>query len=250
MTSWCRKVVLMTEFTVRALLRERVVVAVLALAILSATGSWWWRDFNFGEQEGRFLLNFGFSVQALGAIVLAIAGVGQLATKHRESGLLPVLLGRGIAPSAIVTGEVLGVVTLVGVFVVGTAVVMAGLLAMTGWAIPIRELAIVSIVQVIKSLVIVGFTRWFSAISQNLLFIVVASSLFTVIGHLKPWTDSLGGLAWVLTRPVPNLAWLGEAGWSGSLVDGTAALVALGYAVMFTMGFIIFSARFLSRNEY
>ena len=250
MTSWCRKVALMIEFTIRGLMRERMVIVVLVLAILSAAGGWWWRDFNFGENEGRFLLNFGLSVQALGAMVFAVSAIDQLAASRRDSGYFPVLIGRGISYSVIVAGEVIGTLLLVGVFVVGSAMVIAAILWATGWNVPANELFIVSTMHMMKAGVVISFARWFSSYSGNILFIVMAASLLAVIGHLKPCTESVGGLGWVLTRPVPNLAWLSGAGWNGSNLELGSAAAAIFYATGFIVIFIYLGSRSINRSAH
>lgn len=250
MTAWGRKVALMIEFTVRGLMREPMVIVVLVLAILSAAGGWWWRDFDFGENEGRFLLNFGLSVQALGSMVFAISAIGQLAANQRDSAYFPVLIGRGVSCSVIVAGEVIGTLVLVGVYVVGCAAIITALLWTTGWNLSANELFIVSTMHLLKAGVVISFARWFSSYSGNLLFVVMAASLLAVIGHLKPWTESLGGLGWVLTRPVPNLAWLSGAGWSGSNIDLGSAAAAILYAAGFMVIFIYLGSRSINRRAH
>lgn len=217
----------------------------LGLFMLAAMGGWWWRDLNFGHEENRFLLNYGLSVQAFGAALLAITGTLHLAMSIERDGTLPVMLARGISSRLVIAGNIVGVAMWVGVLVTVTALATAVALRCSGHAIPYAELGGAGLAQVIKALVIIAFTRWFSSYGNGAMFVVSAASLLALVGHLKPWTLDLGGMAWLLTRPVPNLAWLGAVGQDAVNLGG-AVFYALGYVVVLGM----LAARSLRRGEY
>lgn len=249
MTRWLEKVGLVANLTLRGFTRERGFWVMMAAAILSSALGWWWRDINFGGEPGRFVLSFGLSIQSVGAIVLAIVMVGQLKARQLHSGHLEVLLARGTAPSIVVAGEVLGVLALVAVFIGGCAGGLGIALVVGGYSPPWSELIVSSSMQVMKVVVILAFCRWFSAFGRSLFFIMMASALLTVVGHVKTWTETLGGMGWWLTRPVPNLSWLGGAGISPAGFDAGEALRALVYTAGYLVIFLVLASKAEARRE-
>ncbi|MBT5902926.1 MAG: hypothetical protein HOH58_12550, partial [Opitutaceae bacterium] len=140
-------------------------------------------------------------------------------------------------------------VGLVAILGWGCAAVLAALLLLgeytPGWA----ELIVVSGMQLLKAGVIVALGRWLSAFGRSLIFVMVAAALLTVVGHLKTWTETLGGLGWWLTRPIPNLSWLGEAGYQQGIFDAADVMRALIYASGYMLVFLMLAAKAETRRE-
>jgi hypothetical protein len=231
MNGGLRKTGLVAELTLTGFTRERGFWATVIVACLAAGLGWWWRDITFGDEPGRFVFTFGQSVQSVGVLILAIVMMGQLNARQASTGHPEVLRARGVSSLIVVAGEVLAV------FVGGSAVVL-GVMLVVG-----------SGMHWVKGAVVVALGRWFSAFGRSLFFVMVATALVTAVGHLKTWTETLGGLGWWLTRPIPNLSWLGQAGYSSGNFDVNASLGALGYAAGYIMIFMFWAANAEGRRE-
>ncbi|MDB4473372.1 hypothetical protein N9023_00050 [Opitutaceae bacterium] len=249
MTVGLRKVGLVAGLTASGFTRDRGFWTAVIVACLAAGLGGWWRDINFGSEPGRFVFTFGLSVQSLGVIILAIVMIGQLKARQTSTGHAEVLWARGVLPSIVVAGEVLGLVVLLAVFVGGSAIVLGIVLVAGGNSPNGGELVIASGMQWVKGAVVVALGRWCSAFGRSLFFVMVATALFSVVGHLKTWTETLGGLGWWFTRPIPNLSWLGQSGYSSGHFDVVAALGTLGYAAGYIMIFLFLAAKAEGRRE-
>jgi hypothetical protein len=243
MNGGLRKTGLVAELTLTGFTRERGFWATVIVACLAAGLGWWWRDITFGDEPGRFVFTFGQSVQSVGVLILAIVMMGQLNARQASTGHPEVLRARGVSSLIVVAGEVLAV------FVGGSAVVLGVMLVVGGYALPGGELMVGSGMHWVKGAVVVALGRWFSAFGRSLFFVMVATALVTAVGHLKTWTETLGGLGWWLTRPIPNLSWLGQAGYSSGNFDVNASLGALGYAAGYIMIFMFWAANAEGRRE-
>lgn len=249
MNGGLRKIGLVAGLTVSGFTRDRGFWAIVIVACLAAGLGWWWRDINFGGEPGRFVFTFGQSVQSVGGMILAILMIGQLKARQTSTGQAEVLWARGVSPAIVVAGEVLALAALLAIFIGGSAVVLGMVLVFGGYSFPGGELVVSSGMQGVKGAVVLALGRWFSAFGRSLFFVMMATVLLTVVGHLKTWTETLGGLGWWLTRPIPNLSWLGQAGYSSGHFDVNDALGAAGYAAGYLMIFLFLAAKAEGRRE-
>ena len=70
-----RVFILVTRSPFLGFWRQPLVLFLLLGAAVGTGGGWWWRELNFGENEARFILNFGGCVQGLVGVLVCTVGV-------------------------------------------------------------------------------------------------------------------------------------------------------------------------------
>ena len=250
MSRWRQQWAWVARTTVCGFLRESRLGGMLVLAMLASAAGWWWRDFNFGSEEGRFLLNFGLSVQAVGSVVIAVAGVLAVVWREREDGLGQMMQAHGLSGTAVVFGQWVGIWLVSFVFVIGSAGVIAAMLRIAGHEVPTAQLIWAAVLHGAKGGVVIAFTLWFAGYARSMVFVVLAAGLMTALGHLKSLANEIDGLGWWLSRPVPDLSLLGGGRWMEQGMPMLTGVSHLTYALGYLLIFGWLAARSYSRREY
>lgn len=266
-----RRTWLIAQNTLREAARQRLFTVLLFLALGLVLGARWFRDFNFGAPELKFLADCGFGAMAFFGSALTIAATAQLFFSEIENRTALTLLAKPVWRAEFIFGKFLGIAALAGIF----CALLTGLLALVlGWRegqllaempdlaregrlVSYGMVALAGGLQWLKLAVLAAFTLLVASFAQTQLFTVVAGFFILVICHLQylaheayaragTWFGrSVGAM---LTAVFPNfqvfaLADSLNAADAPPLVDVTrVVLYGLGYIVV-ACGLAVFSFR-------
>lgn len=238
--------------------RQKLFNFLLLLAIGLVASAQFFREFNFGSSELKFIADFGFGALVFFGSALTIATTAQLFFSEIENRTALTLLAKPLWRAEFVFGKFLGVFAVIGVFCALTVGLMMVLLYhretqlmaanpdafAAGRMILYGDLLIVGLLQWIKFGVLAAIVLLIASFSNTNLFTVVTGFFVLVICHLQYLARDAWGnvdnlvLSWVvrlLSFVFPNfqLFNLGEEIGQGAGVPGDVALRAAGYGLVY-----------------
>lgn len=234
-----RGFLLITRSTFAEIWRQPALLALLFLGALGTGGGWWWREYDFGENEARFLLNFGGGVQGLVGSLFCIVGVAQSWSREFERNTAIVLRSRNLNPFALVAGKSAGIWLIAALFLAISTVGLGFLVSGTADADLWRVFGAETIITAGKLALVAAFTSWFATYGKSATFVILASWAYLLLGNLHGLIDGqqIGGKAVMLL--VPDLRWINQvvlpAGDFVHAVEfvGTRLFVLVIYIVIF-----------------
>lgn len=238
--------------------RQKLFLFLLMLAIGLVASALFFREFNFGSSELKFIADFGFGALVFFGSALTIATTAQLFFSEIENRTALTLLAKPLWRAEFVFGKFLGVFAVIGVFCALTIGLMLALLYHregqlmaanpeafeAGRIISYGDLVIVGALQWIKFGVLTAIVLLIASFSNTNLFTVVTGFFVLVICHLQylardAWgkVDNalLAGVVQALSYVFPNfqLFNLADNIGQGSGVDGEVALRVAGYGLVY-----------------
>lgn len=132
-----RRIGLIAVTTFREAMRERSFGLMLFVGLIFTTNVWFFRQFNFGASELKFIADLGFGALAVFGALLAIGATVQTFFAELEGRTFHLLLGRGVTHGEFVLGKLTGIQLLLGLFVA----VMLGCMILLLW---VRESAMLA----------------------------------------------------------------------------------------------------------
>jgi ABC-type Na+ efflux pump permease subunit len=194
-----RRVWLIAHNTLREAARQKLFNFFLFLALALVLGARWFRDFNFGAPELKFLADCGFGAMTFFGDALTVTATAQLFFSEIENRTALTLLAKPVWRAEFMFGKFLGIAALVAVF---CALLTAMLVAVLWWREDqlMRELpdkfpdgrvvsyAAVTLaggLQWMKLTVLGGFSLLVASFAQTQLFTVVTGYFILVICHLQ-----------------------------------------------------------------
>ncbi len=169
------------------------------VAVALVVGAQWFRDFNFGAPELKFLSDFGFGAMAFFGAALTIAATAQLLFSEIENRTVLTLLAKPVGRADFVLGKFFGVAIAVAIFCALLTALLAAVLWSRETAL-MRELpeafpsgrvlhfgaiAAAGLLQWSKLAVLAAFTLLIASFAQSQLYTVIAGFFVLVICHLQ-----------------------------------------------------------------
>lgn len=238
--------------------RQKLFLFLLFLAIGLVASALFFREFNFGSSELKFIADFGFGALIFFGSALTIATTAQLFFSEIENRTALTLLAKPLWRAEFVFGKFLGVFAVIGVFcalTIGLMMVLlyhreGQLMAINpeafekGRLIAYGDLLIVGLLQWVKFGVLAAMVLLIASFSNTNLFTVVTGFFVLVICHLQylardAWSSVdnflVGAVVQVLSLVFPNfqLFNLGDQIGQGAGVDGGVALSVAGYGLAY-----------------
>ncbi|MEN9841727.1 MAG: hypothetical protein RL376_1527 [Verrucomicrobiota bacterium] len=238
--------------------RQRLFVFLLLLAIGLVASAQFFREFNFGSSELKFIADFGFGALVFFGSALTIATTAQLFFSEIENRTALTLLAKPLWRAEFVFGKFLGVFAVIGVFCGLTVGLLAGLLWQretqlmaidpeafsAGRVIVYRDLLWVGLLQWIKFGVLTAIVLLIATYSNTNLFTVVTGFFVLVICHLQhlatgAWrqVDSVVGsfAVWLLGVVFPNFQVfnVADAVGQGTGLAGDLVLRVVAYGLFY-----------------
>lgn len=190
---------LIAQNTLLEAARQRLFNFLLFLALALVLGARWFRDFNFGAPELKFLADCGNGAMAFFGAALTIAATAQLFFSEIENRTALTLLAKPVWRTEFILGKYLGIVALVGVF---CAVLTALLAAVLWWregelmqafpdsfaggrAVSYGMVFLSGAMQWLKLSVLAALALLVASYAQTQLFTVVTGFFLLVICHLQ-----------------------------------------------------------------
>ena len=185
--------------TLREAARQKLFAFLLLLALGLVLGARWFRDFNFGAPELKFLADCGFGAMAFFGAALTIAATAQLFFSEIENRPALTLLAKPVWRTEFVVGKFLGVAALAAAFCGLLTVLLAAVLwwregqlmeefsenFAQGRAVSYGLLALAGFMQWLKLAVLAAFALLVASFAQTQLFTVVTGFFILVICHLQ-----------------------------------------------------------------
>jgi ABC-type transport system involved in multi-copper enzyme maturation permease subunit len=200
--------------------RQRLFNFLLLLAIGLVASAQFFRDFNFGSSELKFIADFGFGALIFFGSALTITATAQLFFSEIENRTALTLLAKPIWRAEFVFGKFLGVFSVIGVFCALTIGLMIALLwhregqlmaanpetFEAGRIIRYGDLFLVGVLQWLKFGVLSAIVLLIASFSNTNLYTVVTGFFALVICHLQYLArDSWGNVDSLVLRSVVRL---------------------------------------------
>ncbi len=194
-----RRVGLIAQNTLREAARQKLFAFLLLLALALVLGARWFRDFNFGAPELKFLADCGFGAMAFFGAALTVAATSQLFFSEIENRTALTLLAKPVWRTEFIVGKFLGVAALAAAFCGLLTALLAAVLwwregqlmaefsenFAQGRAVSYRLVALAGFLQWLKLAVLAAFVLLVASFAQTQLFTVVTGFFVLVICHLQ-----------------------------------------------------------------
>jgi hypothetical protein len=179
--------------------RQRLFHFLLFFAVALVLGARWFRDFNFGAPELKFLSDFGFGAMAFFGAALTITATAQLFFSEIENRTVLTLLAKPVGRADFVLGKFFGVAAVTAIFCALLTGILTAVLATRetalahempeavarGGRIHLESVVAAGLVQWSKLAVLGAFTLLVASFAQSQLFTVIAGFFILVICHLQ-----------------------------------------------------------------
>lgn len=266
-----RRICVIAQNTMLEAVRQRLFAFLALVSIAVVVSALFFRDFNFGSSELKFISDFGLGALTLFGSVLAIVTTAQLFFSEIENRTVLTVLAKPVFRSEFVLGKFLGVLLILLVFVVLVATALVSVLFWRerqlmesnpaafahGSLVAYGGLVVVAALQWLKFALTAALTLLVASYANTNLFTVAVSFLILVICHLQhlahdAWSHASTSVAKMAARVLallfPNfqLFNLGEEIASGGSVSGELALRVASYAAIYilvVLALAIFSFR-------
>src|SRR5215208_153251 len=120
-----RRTLLIAHNTLLEASRQKLLNFLLFLALALVLGARWFRDFNFGAPELKFLADCGFGAMTFFGAALTVAATAQLFFSEIENRTALTLLAKPVWRAEFIIGKFLGIAALVGIFCALLTVLLA-----------------------------------------------------------------------------------------------------------------------------
>lgn len=112
------RVFLIAHNTLREAVRQKLLLFFGLLALALVVGARWFRDFDFGAPELKFLADCGFGAMAFFGAAMVITATAQLFFSEIENRTVLTLLAKPVWRAEFIFGKFAGVAALAGIFCV------------------------------------------------------------------------------------------------------------------------------------
>ena len=214
--------------TFREAVRMKLFLAMTAMAICSLASAFFFRDFNFGSSELKFIADFGFGGMSVFGSALAVIVSAQLFCGEIEHRTVLTVLAKPIHRSEFVVGKFLGAWSTAICFL---AMLTLCLIAALWWRetsimaespdafesgriVPYGSVLGFALAQVFRVGILCAVVILFSTYATSSLFAMVMGVLIWIVGQLQPiateaWGTvdnwALKGIYAFVSYALPNL---------------------------------------------
>lgn len=179
--------------------RQRLFLFLLVVAVGLVASGQFFREFNFGSSELKFIADFGFGAIVAFGSILTIAATAQLFFSEIENRTALTLLAKPVGRGEFIFGKLLGVAIVLGAFCLVTTGLVAALLVAreselrvlhpeqfeVGGGMRVGDVLWVGALQWLKFVVLAAVTLLIGSFSNTNLFTVVMGFFVLVICHLQ-----------------------------------------------------------------
>lgn len=253
-TAAMKRIALVARQTLGEALRLRLTWLFAFVGALLVSMALWLQVFNFGAAEIKFIADFGLGAIGLLGTLFAALGMAHLYFRDIEGGLVAVVLTRAVRRWEYIAGKLAGMMALLALFVAGLALVLAIVLAVRSAQLGAAFAPLAVFLQAcalvwLKLALVAAMTLLVCSYAGSALFASCAGLLLALVGHLRPFTDAQGWLAWL--RLWPNLGLFDpEALMAGGMNETARLLLLAGYWAVFVAAFGGIAAYVFRRREF
>lgn len=193
------RALLIAHNTVLEAARQKLFHVLLILALGLVLGARWFRDFNLGAPELKFLADCGFGAMTFFGAALTISATAQLFFSEIENRTALTLLAKPVWRTEFILGKFFGIVAVVAVFCGLLTVLLAGVLWSRetelmrdfpeyfpqGRTVSYVNVLFAGLLQWLKLTVLAALALLVASFAQTQLFTVIAGFCVLVICHLQ-----------------------------------------------------------------
>jgi ABC-type transport system involved in multi-copper enzyme maturation permease subunit len=194
-----RRTWLIAQNTLLEAARQKLFNLLLFLALALVVGARWFRDFNFGAPELKFLADCGFGAMAFFGAALTITATAQLFFSEIENRTALTLLAKPVWRTEFIVGKFLGIAVLMAVFCLLLTTLLAAVLwwregelmadypdsFAQGRMVKYGMVALGGFMQWLKFAVLAAFALLVASFANTQMFTVVTGFFILVICHLQ-----------------------------------------------------------------
>jgi len=207
--------------------RQRFFTFIVLIALALVCSVTYFRRFDFGSSELKFITDFGTGAIVFFGSILSIVMMAQLFFNEIENRTALTILAKPVHRWEFLAGKFTGVAWLMGVFMLLMAVVLGGVLYLrenelmqklpqafeAGRIVQYDGLFLYAFTQWLKYCVLMSITLFISSFSNTNLFSVVMSFMMLIICQvqyvaLDSWraieSPFVSALVWLLSKLFPN----------------------------------------------
>ncbi len=193
------RAIMIAHNTLREAARQRLFHVLLLLALGLVLGARWFRDFNFGAPELKFLADCGFGAMTFFGAALTISATAQLFFSEIENRTVLTLLAKPVWRTEFVLGKFLGIVAVTAIFCTLLTTLLVAVLwtretqlmaefpdnFADGRVVSYTNVVMAGGLQWLKLSVLAAFSLLVATFAQTQLFTVIAGFCILVICHLQ-----------------------------------------------------------------
>lgn len=193
------RVALLAQNTFREAVRQRFFSFLIILAIGLVVSSLFFRQFDFGSSELKFIADLGVGAIFVFGSILSVVMTAQLFFSEIDNRTVLNLLAKPVARWEFILGKYLGVMLLISIFVVILVGLLAGMLYWResvllaefpdsfseGRVVQYSGIAWLAVFQLLRFGVLVGITLFISSFAQSNLYAVTVSFFIMLICQLQ-----------------------------------------------------------------
>jgi ABC-type transport system involved in multi-copper enzyme maturation permease subunit len=190
---------LIAQNTLREAFRQKIFHFVVLLSFGLIVGSLFFREFNFGISEVKFIVDFGSGAITFFGSMLAIVVTAQLFFTEIENRTVQTLLSKPVHRAEFILGKFCGVLLVLFIFMLLMTISLVLVLWVreaaihsqiskevnTGGWIHYGDLVLFSVIQWVKFGVISAFTLLIASFSRSNMYSIATSFFLVIICHLQ-----------------------------------------------------------------
>ncbi|MDP3068718.1 MAG: ABC transporter permease subunit [Opitutaceae bacterium] len=255
-----RRTALIAGNTLREASRQRLFLFLLGLALALVLGARWFRDFNFGAPELKFLFDCGQGAMAFFGAALTVTAAAQLFFSEIENRTALTLLAKPVWRAEFIAGKLLGIAALAAIFCALLTVLLFAVLwwregelmaeypdtFAEGRVVSYGLVALAGLMQWLKLAVLAAFVLLVASFAQTQLFSVVTGFFLLVIFHLQylaqdayarsgTWIGRLLGSALAAMFPNFQLFALADSPQAADAPSVASVVIVCGYAAGYVL---------------
>lgn len=201
-----RRIGLVARHTLSEALRLRLAGFFAVVGVALVVMALRLREFNFGAAELKFVADIGLGGIGLLGTVLAALMMAQVIFDDLENGFAACVLAKAVRRWEYLSGRLLGVIALLGLFVAGLAVLLSILIGIResqlGTAfVPLTVFTQACALVWLKTALVAAMTLLVCSYAGSALFASCTGLLLATIGHLRAFAGHGSGLGWLRIWP-------------------------------------------------
>jgi ABC-type transport system involved in multi-copper enzyme maturation permease subunit len=246
-----RRVRLVAGQTLAEALRLRLTWLLGVAGLMLVLMALWLRTLNFGAAELKFIGDFGLGAIGLMSMLLAVLATAHLFFSDLSGGIVGCVLTRSVRRWEYLAGKLGGVMALSALFVTGLSLVLAIVIALRESELGVTFVPLVMFLLAcalvwLKSALVAAMTLLICTYAGSALFASCAGLMLAVVSHLRPFTETTGGLGWL--RMWPNLGLFEAEPLLAGTAVGVPGLVL--YWAVFMAAFVGLASYVFKRREF
>jgi ABC-type transport system involved in multi-copper enzyme maturation permease subunit len=265
---------LIAQNTLREAVRQKLFHFVVLLSIGLIVGSLFFREFNFGISEVKFIVDFGSGAITFFGSMLAVVVTAQLFFAEIENRTVQTLLSKPVYRAEFILGKFCGVLLVLLIFMVLMTISLVLVLGVReaaiysqvseevrsgGW-IHYGDVILFAVVQWIKFGVISALTLLIASFSRSSLYSIATSFFLVIICHLQylaqdGWSATsiwlLQGMLRLFSYLIPNFQIFNLGDWvaSGESLPYSLVWQAGAYGILYWVSVSCLAVYSFSKRE-